>query len=124
MTLRAFLLGYAAMIGCSFVTPIHAQIPAPLNVKSVEFTATQAPATVLEMTQPYTHSETVVTQADGSKKTFPLSYQVLHRSGDYIGGWYSGLIVGYFGDLPAMTPWPAGALPAAFHCALPGPPNG
>ncbi len=65
----------------------------PLKVKSVQFTATLAPSNVLEMTQPYTRSEAVVTLADGSKKAFPLSYYVLHRSGDYFGGWYAGLVV-------------------------------
>src|SRR5262249_59607877 len=40
-----------------------------------------------------TRSEAVVTLADGSNKTFPLSYQILHRSGDYVGEWYAGLIV-------------------------------
>jgi secreted PhoX family phosphatase len=35
----------------------------------------------------------VVTLSDGSQKTYPLSYQILHRSGDFVGGWYSGLVV-------------------------------
>jgi uncharacterized protein len=62
-------------------------------VKSVQFTATPAPSNVMEMTQPYTRSQAVVTLADGSKKTFPLTHHVLHRSGDYVGGWYAGLVV-------------------------------
>ena len=45
------------------------------------------------MTQPFTRSQAVVTLADGSKQTFPLSYHVLHRSGDFVGGWYAGLVV-------------------------------
>jgi hypothetical protein len=45
------------------------------------------------MAMPYSRSNAVVTLADGSKKTFPLSYQILHRSGDYVGEWYAGLIV-------------------------------
>jgi uncharacterized protein len=65
----------------------------PLKVTSVEFTPTPAPANDFEMALPYTRSEAVVTLADGSKKTFPLSYQILHRSGDYVGEWYAGLIV-------------------------------
>jgi uncharacterized protein len=64
-----------------------------LKVTSVEFTPTPAPANDFEMALPYTRSEAVVTLADGSKKTFPLSYQILHRSGDYVGEWYAGLIV-------------------------------
>ncbi len=93
MTMRAFLLGGVAMVGCALVMPVQAETPAPLKVKSVEFTPTPAPTNALEMTQPYTRSQAVVTLADGSKKTFPLSYQVLHRSGDYVGGWYAGLVV-------------------------------
>jgi hypothetical protein len=62
-------------------------------VKAVDFTATPAPSNMLEMTQPYTRSAAVVTLADGSKKTFPLSYHVLHRSGDFVNGWYAGLVV-------------------------------
>ncbi|MEJ2626775.1 MAG: DUF839 domain-containing protein [Pseudolabrys sp.] len=93
MTLRACLLGSAALIGCALAIPAHAQTATPLKVKAVEFTATPAPADTLEMTQPYTRSQAVVTLADGSKKTFPLQYHVLHRSGDYVGGWYAGLVV-------------------------------
>lgn len=94
MTLRAFLLGATALASCSFVASAQAGNSAvgALQVKSVEFTATPAPANEMEMAVPYTRSEAVITLADGSKKTFPLSYQVLHRSGDYLGGWYSGLI--------------------------------
>jgi uncharacterized protein len=76
---------------------LAADQPAPLKVKAVEFTATPAPANELEMTSPYTRSSVVLTLADGSRQTFPLSYVVLHRSGDYLGGWYSGLIVDHAG---------------------------
>ena len=92
MNIRAFLLGGAAIVGCALAASAQAQT-APLKVKSVEFTATPAPSSALEMTQPYTRSQAVVTLADGSKKTFPMSYHVLHRSGEYVGGWYAGLIV-------------------------------
>ncbi len=94
MTMRAFLLGAMALASCSLAASAQAGNSAvgALQVKSVEFTATPAPANELEMTVPHTRSEAVITLADGTKKTFPLSYQVLHRSGDYLGGWYSGLI--------------------------------
>jgi secreted PhoX family phosphatase len=91
--LRAFLLGTAAMFGCALAIPAHAGDVTALKVKAVEFTATPAPANKLEMTQPYTRSQAVVTLADGSTRTFPLSYHVLHRSGDFVGGWYAGLVV-------------------------------
>ncbi|MEJ2435585.1 MAG: hypothetical protein P8Y53_21465, partial [Pseudolabrys sp.] len=88
--IRALLLGGAALIGCALAAPLQAETAAPLKVKAVEFTATPAPANALEMTQPYTRSQAVVTLADGSKKTFPMRYHVLHRSGEYVGGWYAG----------------------------------
>jgi secreted PhoX family phosphatase len=91
--MRAFLLGGVATICCALVNSAYAEDSIPLKVKSVDFTATPAPTNTLEMTQPYTRSKAVVTLADGSKKTFPLGYHVLHRSGDYVGGWYAGLIV-------------------------------
>ena len=95
MTLRAVLLGATALVTISVFTSALAESPktGPLKVTSVEFTPTPAPANDLEMALPYTRSEAVVTLADGSKTTFPLSYQILHRSGDYVGGWYAGLIV-------------------------------
>jgi secreted PhoX family phosphatase len=92
MTIRALLLSGVAACACA-VMPALAQTPAPLKVQSVEFTSTPAPSNTLEMTQPTTRSDAVVTLADGSKKRFPLSYHVLHRSGDFVGGWYAGLVV-------------------------------
>src|SRR5262249_42822364 len=95
MTLRAVLLGATALVTMSVSTSTLAEGPitSPLKVTSVEFTPTPAPANEFEMALPYTRSKAVVTLADGSKKTFPLSYQILHRSGDYVGEWYAGLIV-------------------------------
>jgi uncharacterized protein len=93
MTLRAVLLGATALVGVSTLALAQGSMAPPLKVTSVEFTPTPAPANDLEMALPYTRSEAVVTLADGSKKTFPLSYQILHRSGDYVGEWYAGLIV-------------------------------
>ncbi len=100
MPSRWILAGSTALVGslCGWAQPgLAADQPAPLKVSAVEFTATPAPATEFEMTNPYTQSSMVVTLADGSKQTFPLSYVVLHRSGDYVGGWYSGLIVDHDG---------------------------
>ncbi|MGO4572760.1 PhoX family protein [Microvirga sp. 2TAF3] len=79
--------------------------PAPLKVKAVEFTSTPAPATEMEMATGYTRSEAIVTLEDGTKKTFPLSYRVLHRSGDYMKGWYAGLVVDKKGE-PIMRTAP------------------
>jgi len=104
MTLRAVLPGGVAMIACALATAAPAESPAPLHVKSVIFTATPAPANALEMTQPYTRSQAVVTLADGSQKTFPLSYRVLHRSGEFVGGWYAGLIVDKHGKPLMRSP--------------------
>lgn len=84
----ALLAGTAFAVGA-----VVADETAPLKVKSVRFTATPAPATEIEMAVPYTASTAVVTLTDGTQKTFPLNYRILHRSGDYVGGGYAGLIV-------------------------------
>jgi secreted PhoX family phosphatase len=95
MNMRAFLLGGAALIGCALATSAYAEdpAPAPLKVKSVEFTNTPAPADAMEMAAAYTRSEAVITLDDGTKKTYPLTFHVFHRSGDYVPGWYAGLVV-------------------------------
>lgn len=92
MMLRRLLLGTTTLFAVSAASLAFAG-SAPLKVKSVAFTSTPAPANKLEMTQAYTRSKAVVTLADGTVKTFPLSYRILHRSGDYVGGWYAGLAV-------------------------------
>jgi secreted PhoX family phosphatase len=88
------ILGLATTVLMSTIASVAlAQAPQPLKIKSIEFTETPAPANALEMAMPYTRSNAVVTLADGTKKTFPLSYEILHRSSEYINGWYSGLVV-------------------------------
>lgn len=93
MSLRTVLLMSVAIVSFSADASWSQHATPQLKVRSVEFTSTPAPSTTLEMTQPFTRSEAIVTFADGAKKTYPLSYQVLHRSGDYVAGWTSGLIV-------------------------------
>ncbi|MBI3479666.1 MAG: DUF839 domain-containing protein [Nitrosomonadales bacterium] len=73
------------------------------QVKSVEFTPTPLPASDAERTMPYTRSSVIVTYRDGHKKTFPLSYHVLYRSGDRIGAWQAGAIVDKHGQLIARS---------------------
>jgi len=89
-SLPVVLLAFAA---CGEVTGEAAAKDEPLKVTSVAFTPTPAPASVMEMTFPYTRSHAVVTLADGSQKTYPLTYHVLHRSGDFVPDWYAGLVV-------------------------------
>jgi secreted PhoX family phosphatase len=100
MTLKILFSGVAAVCWglCGAVAAAEGQPPAPLEVSAVSFTATQAPTTASEMVSPYTRSRVEVTLADGSKRTFPLRYRVLHRSGEYVGGWYAGLIVDKKGE--------------------------
>ncbi len=95
MMLKALLASSTALLCCAAFAPAVASAADPTSpkVKSVEFTATPAPATDMERVAPYTTSAAVVTLTDGSKQTFPLSYNVLHRSGDFLNGWYAGLIV-------------------------------
>src|SRR4051812_37365977 len=89
MSFKTFLAGTTALLCCA-ASPVLAADPAPLKVKSVEFTPTPAPSTEVEMVTPYTTSSVEVTLADGTSKSFPLSYEVLHRSGDFINGGYAG----------------------------------
>lgn len=94
MAPRTSLIAAAALFAAAFV-PARAPAaePAALAVRTVAFTATPAPRTEFELTTPYTASSAVLTLADGTQRSFPLDYRVLHRSGDYVGGWYAGLIV-------------------------------
>lgn len=69
------------------------------QVKSVEFTPTPIPASDAERTSPFTRSSVIVTYANGSKKTFPLSHHILYRSGDKIGKGQVGAIVDMSGKL-------------------------
>lgn len=99
MTLRGLLSGSTAIIAViASVAQAGTPEPAPVKATSVEFTPTPAPSSTLEMTAPYTRSAAVVTLSDGTKTTYPLTFRVLHRSGDYIGGWYAGLIVDKKGE--------------------------
>jgi secreted PhoX family phosphatase len=74
------------------------------TVRTVEFTATPAPASPAEMTAPYTRSAAVVTWSDGRNESFPLSHHILYRSGDAFGGWTAGAIVDRAGrPIPRAT---------------------
>ncbi|MBL8253154.1 MAG: hypothetical protein JNJ76_06080, partial [Candidatus Competibacter sp.] len=63
MMLKTFLAGSTALLYCTAFVPTIASAAdtAALKVKSVEFTATPAPATDLEKVAPYTTSAAVVT---------------------------------------------------------------
>jgi len=76
-------------------TALHAE----QLVKSVEFTATPAPRSDAERTEPFTRSSVIVTYQNGSIKKFPLSYNVLYRSSDRVGNWQAGAIVDKSGQL-------------------------
>ena len=100
MTLRDVLFASTCLVGCVVACAAQADslAGAPIVVTSVEFTSTPAPSNALEMIAPHTRSQAIVTLADGSMKTYPLTFRVLHRSGDYLGGWYAGLIVDKNGE--------------------------
>lgn len=68
------------------------------RVMKVEFTQTPAPASEAEMASIYTQSSAIVTYTSGARKVFPLSHQVLFRSGDKIGQGEAGLIVDKHGQ--------------------------
>lgn len=63
------------------------------KIAAVEFTPTPAPETDEEHTSFYTRSSAIVTYRNGSRKTFPLSYHPLYRSGDKFGKAQAGVIV-------------------------------
>jgi hypothetical protein len=109
MTLRDVLFASTCLVGCLVACAAQADslAGAPIAVASVEFTSTPAPSNALEMIAPHTRSQAIVTLADGSMKTYPLTFRVLHRSGDYLGGWYAGLIVDKNGE-PILRSPPGG----------------
>src|SRR5689334_10483725 len=63
-----------------------------LKVKAVAFTPTPPPSSPAESATWQSRSQVIVTLSDGSKWSMPLTYSVLFRSGDYVNGWYAGLI--------------------------------
>ena len=68
-------------------------------VRSVEFTATPAPATLEESTQAYTKSSAIITYKNGNQKVIPLSYNVLYSSGEKVGHWKAGSVVDQTGSV-------------------------
>jgi secreted PhoX family phosphatase len=74
-------------------------------VRSVKFTPTPAPTSDAQRSRFYTASSAIVTYSNGAKKTYPLSYDVLYRSGDKIGNHYAGMIVDKTGK-PVMRSAP------------------
>src|SRR5262245_44451523 len=93
MARNLLLLAFTSLAAWVIPHSAWAEDPPALTVKSVSFTSTPAPSNEFEMVVPYTRSEAVVALADGTIKRFPMSWEVLHRSGDYLSGWYAGLIV-------------------------------
>lgn len=95
MTRRALALAALAALAHG---PIAAPSETGATAVRVEFTSTPAPQTAAERATAYTRSSAVVTWADGRKKTFPLRYQVLFRSGDPVGAGRAGLILDRDGE--------------------------
>jgi len=108
-------------IGWFLPPAAYADSSAPIKVTAVEFTSTPAPSNPMEMTTPYTRSQAVVTLADGSKATYSLTFQPLQRSGDYIAGWYYGLVVDKNGAPILKSPRTARAMSRAARSSQPAP---
>lgn len=89
----------AALLNSSVVCAAERSTTA---VKSVRFTTTPAPASEIEMAAAYTTSSAIIQPVRGKKRRVPLSHKVLHRSGDFLGGWYAGMIVDHSGR-PVMV---------------------
>jgi hypothetical protein len=83
-------------VAAALASPALLAAPA---VKSIEFTATPAPASLDDSTHAYTESSAVVTYRNGRQKVFPLSYNALYNSGDEVGGWKAGSIVDMSGTV-------------------------
>ncbi len=92
---RKFLvpvLGLAMLAPSAF--PLAASAAAGTNaVKSVEFIGMSAPQTPADMARTYSKASVKVTYADGTVKSFPLSYEKLFKSTDVINGTPAGLAV-------------------------------
>jgi len=68
-----------------------------LPVKNIEFTQTPVPRTPAEQARVFTQSSLVVTLENGKKKSYPLSYHILYRTGEKLGHWRGGTIVDHSG---------------------------
>lgn len=64
------------------IMPFQAKAEEKIPVKSVRFIGMNAPKTIEKMAIPYTEAKVEVTYADGTKKTFPLSYDLLYKTND------------------------------------------
>lgn len=91
-TLSLAVAGTVALNGCMTVNADPSEGHA-MPVQSIEFTSTPAPVSDSEITTAYTRSSAVVTLRDGSKRVYPLNYNVLYSSGDQIGNWRAGTVV-------------------------------
>lgn len=89
----------------ALILPLAVQ--AQPTVKSVKFTSTPAPLSDKQRSDFYTTSSAIVTYRNGTKKTYPLSYQTLYHSGDKFGDHYAGMIVDKKGD-PVLRSAPDG----------------
>lgn len=77
----------AAALATAFAagTPAMAAGKGAKKIVSVDFTATPAPASDADMLRTQTSSEAIVRYADGTVKTYPLSYNVLFKNVDKVG---------------------------------------
>lgn len=92
------------LMGAAFASIIPFAYAGPLNkeanpVVGVVFTETYAPQTDDDRTKTYTASSAIIHFADGSQKSYPLSYETLFRSGDRSGSGAAGEIVDRDGRL-------------------------
>lgn len=87
---RVFSASSALVLTLAFGSTAWAGQPA---IVAVAFSETPAPAGEAEMVVPLTRSAALVTYADGSTRSFPLTYQMLMRSGERVGGRATALIV-------------------------------
>ncbi|WCN38898.1 PhoX family protein [Aneurinibacillus uraniidurans] len=72
------------------ISPVQAVAAKEAKVQSVEFIGMDAPAAAGDMAKVYSTAKVEVTYTDKTKKTFPLSYKMLMKSTEKIGGIQAG----------------------------------
>lgn len=105
----ARLLGLALLVPCAM--PTAALAADDVKVKSVEFVGMAAPSNVQDMAKLYSNASLQVTYTDGSVKSFPLTYKMLFKSTDSIGGTPAGLAVDKNGKPVMDTSVPSNPVP-------------
>jgi uncharacterized protein len=110
-----------AFAACSVLVAAPALAGKADPVTAVEFTATPAPRSEVDMATTYTRSSAIVTYASGVRRVFPLYHDVLFRVGDKFAGGEAGLVLDVKGQpvLASATDEKGDAAKGPFHAYAP-----